>query len=260
MWAEEYQVEYLRRYLDIAVQRPFVAGMQMWNFTDFKTGQGTSRAGGMNFKGVFTRDRRPRMAAHFLRSRWASGSRGKGAAERRGDRPGWSRGVQRRPASLWSHAGGSASLGGLRAVPAVAGGTGRADRSRSFVPRGSGQRPVLSGNRVALLRAGLQAFTAVFDAIEAARDHVNLEFYILQDVSMPGADGPSLFALLREKLRQGVAVTIIYDSLGSAATPTADLDTLRVAGATLLSFNPASPLEARGAWRPNERDHRKILE
>jgi beta-glucuronidase len=28
----------------------------------------------MNFKGVFTRDRRPKMAAHFLRSRWAKGA------------------------------------------------------------------------------------------------------------------------------------------------------------------------------------------
>lgn len=71
MWSEEYEVEFLRRYLDVAAERPFVAGMQMWNFADFKTGQGTSRAGGMNFKGVFTRDRRPKMAAHFLRSRWA---------------------------------------------------------------------------------------------------------------------------------------------------------------------------------------------
>jgi beta-glucuronidase len=70
MWTEEYQVEYLRRYLDVADLRPFVAGMQVWNFADFKTGQGTSRAGGINHKGVFTRDRRPKMAAHFLRERW----------------------------------------------------------------------------------------------------------------------------------------------------------------------------------------------
>jgi len=70
MWTEEYQVEYLRRYLDVAAERPFVAGLHVWNFADFKTGQGTSRAGGMNYKGVFTRDRRPKMAAHYLRSRW----------------------------------------------------------------------------------------------------------------------------------------------------------------------------------------------
>ena len=71
MWTEEYQVEYIRRYLDVAEKRAFMAGMHVWNFADFKTGEGTARAGGMNFKGVFTRDRRPEMAAHFLRSRWA---------------------------------------------------------------------------------------------------------------------------------------------------------------------------------------------
>ncbi|MBI1763276.1 MAG: beta-glucuronidase [Acidobacteria bacterium] len=70
MWSEEYQVEFLRRYLDVAARKPFVAGLQVWNFADFKTGQGIVRMGGMNLKGVFTRDRRPKMAAHFLRSRW----------------------------------------------------------------------------------------------------------------------------------------------------------------------------------------------
>ena len=109
--------------------------------------------------------------------------------------------------------------------------------------------PVLPGNRVDLLFGGLQAFTAVFDAIAAARDHVNLEFYIFEDVSVPGTDGPSLFALLREKLRQGVAVTIIYDSLGSAGTPAAAFDGLRAAGARVLSFNPVNPFAARGGWR-----------
>ncbi|MBS3649335.1 beta-glucuronidase [Pseudaminobacter sp. 19-2017] len=70
MWTEEYQVEFLRRYLDVAAQRPFMAGMQVWAFADFRTVQGVGRAGGMNFKGVFTRDRRPKMAAHFLRKQW----------------------------------------------------------------------------------------------------------------------------------------------------------------------------------------------
>ena len=30
---------------------------------------------------------------------------------------------------------------------------------------------------------------------------MNLEFYILQDINVPGTAGPSLFQLLREKLR-----------------------------------------------------------
>ena len=70
MWTEEYQTEFLRAYLDVAAERPFVAGLHVWNFADFKTGQGTRRAAGLNMKGVFTRDRRPKMAAHLLRERW----------------------------------------------------------------------------------------------------------------------------------------------------------------------------------------------
>jgi beta-glucuronidase len=70
MWTEEYQLEFLRGFLDVAAERPFMFGMHVWNFADFKTGQGTMRAAAMNFKGVFTRDRRPKLAAHFLRSRW----------------------------------------------------------------------------------------------------------------------------------------------------------------------------------------------
>ena len=38
--------------------KDYVAGMHIWNFADFKTGQGTRRVGGLNLKGVFTRDRR----------------------------------------------------------------------------------------------------------------------------------------------------------------------------------------------------------
>jgi beta-glucuronidase len=76
MWTEEYQVEFLRRYLDVTATKPFVAGLHVWNFADFKTGQGIIRMGGLNQKGVFTRDRRPKMAASFLRSRWVKPTAG----------------------------------------------------------------------------------------------------------------------------------------------------------------------------------------
>lgn len=70
MWTEEYQAEMLAGYLDVAAARPYVVGMHVWNFADFKTGQSILRAGGLNRKGVFTRDRQPKMAAHLLRKRW----------------------------------------------------------------------------------------------------------------------------------------------------------------------------------------------
>jgi len=70
MWTEEYQYEFIRGYLDVADSREFVVGMHVWNFADFQAVQSTNRVGGMNLKGVFTRDRKPKLAAHLLRERW----------------------------------------------------------------------------------------------------------------------------------------------------------------------------------------------
>lgn len=70
MFTEEYQSDFIKAYLDVADTKDFVAGMHVWAFADFKTTQGIIRFGGMNYKGVFTRDRRPKMAAHLLRARW----------------------------------------------------------------------------------------------------------------------------------------------------------------------------------------------
>ena len=72
MFSEEYQVAFLRGYLEVAARKEFVVGLHVWNFADFKTGQGIMRVGGLNLKGVFTRERRPKMAAHFLRAEWAT--------------------------------------------------------------------------------------------------------------------------------------------------------------------------------------------
>ena len=70
MFSEEYQVRFLERYIEVLRSRPWVVGHHVWNLCDFKTGQSIQRVGGMNLKGVFTRDRRPKMAAHALRRLW----------------------------------------------------------------------------------------------------------------------------------------------------------------------------------------------
>jgi beta-glucuronidase len=72
MWSEEYQAELFRAVLDACATRPFVVGTQFWVLCDFKTAQAVGRAGGMNLKGAFTRERQPKMAAHALRQRWLS--------------------------------------------------------------------------------------------------------------------------------------------------------------------------------------------
>ena len=72
MFTEEFQTNFIKAYLDVAAARDFVAGMHVWAFSDFKTGQGIIRFGGVNYKGVFTRDRKPKAAAFYLRSRWTT--------------------------------------------------------------------------------------------------------------------------------------------------------------------------------------------
>jgi beta-glucuronidase len=68
-WSEEYQVAYLDMNHRVFDRIDAVVGEQVWNFADFVTTSGIMRVGG-NKKGVFTRDREPKAAAHALRRRW----------------------------------------------------------------------------------------------------------------------------------------------------------------------------------------------
>ena len=72
MFSEEYQADMLAQYLQVLRGQPYVVGEHVWNLCDFKTSQGVRRMGGMNMKGVFTRDRRPKLAAHRLRELWTA--------------------------------------------------------------------------------------------------------------------------------------------------------------------------------------------
>jgi beta-glucuronidase len=68
-WTEEYQVAYLDMNHRVFDRIESFVGEQVWNFADFQTAVGIIRVDG-NKKGVFTRDRKPKAAAHALRSRW----------------------------------------------------------------------------------------------------------------------------------------------------------------------------------------------
>ncbi len=74
MFSEEYQAEFLEKYIGVLRSKPYVIGEHVWNMCDFKTSQAVTRMGGYNYKGVFTRDRRPKLAAHRLRDLWTKES------------------------------------------------------------------------------------------------------------------------------------------------------------------------------------------
>ncbi|MGR6920407.1 beta-glucuronidase [[Actinomadura] parvosata] len=68
-WTEEYQQAYLAMNHRVFDRIEAFVGEHVWNFADFQTSDGIHRVDG-NRKGVFTRDRRPKAAAHALRARW----------------------------------------------------------------------------------------------------------------------------------------------------------------------------------------------
>jgi beta-glucuronidase len=68
-FTEEYQAELIRRTIEVAESKPYVVGTHVWNFADFATTQEVRRVVG-NRKGVFSRERQPKLAAHVLRQHW----------------------------------------------------------------------------------------------------------------------------------------------------------------------------------------------
>lgn len=114
--------------------------------------------------------------------------------------------------------------------------------------------PLWAGNAVRLLVDGSATYRAMFDAIRAARNHVNLETYIFDEEGF----GEKLGKLLMEKQSQGVQVNLMYDSVGSLSTRPEFFQQLREAGINVCEFNPVNPLRGR-FFSLNHRDHRKIL-
>lgn len=115
--------------------------------------------------------------------------------------------------------------------------------------------PLTAGNRTVLLQDGPATYKAMFTEIRKAKDHINLETYIIEDDEI----GRQFADLLLEKQAQGLQVNLIYDSVGSIKTPKAFFDRLRTGGINVLEFNPVNPLTAKKGWQINNRDHRKIL-
>jgi cardiolipin synthase len=116
--------------------------------------------------------------------------------------------------------------------------------------------PLVVGNDARLLVDGPATHRAMFEAIARARDHVNLQTYILE----ADAIGQRLADLLIRKRAQGVRVNVLYDSVGSIRTPPEYFQQLRAAGIAVCEFNPVNPVKAPRGWEINNRDHRKILE
>ena len=108
-------------------------------------------------------------------------------------------------------------------------------------------------NKIDILSDGKTTFNAMFNAIQNAKNHIHIEFFIFGNDKISN----QLRELLIEKASAGVRVRMIYDYWGSFFLSRWYLQSLREAGVYLRPF---LPLRLRlGRSKINYRNHRKIL-
>ena len=115
--------------------------------------------------------------------------------------------------------------------------------------------PLSAGNGTELLIDGPATYTAMFKAIDEAKDHINMETFIIEDDEI----GHKFSARLIKKQQEGVQVNLIYDSFGSSKTPETFFNAMRESGINIVEFNPINPLSTKKDWELVRRDHRKLL-
>lgn len=102
---------------------------------------------------------------------------------------------------------------------------------------------------------GGNAYPAIIQAVQQARDHVHLLYYIFT----PEQNGTALRDALVERARAGVQVRLLIDAIGSSKIRKAFLQPLFDAGAEVVWFHPSQLLRPfKRPWM-NLRTHRKLV-
>ena len=115
--------------------------------------------------------------------------------------------------------------------------------------------PLYKDNAVGLLVDGPATYDAMLGAVRAARRYIHIEMYIVGDDEV----GRTFAKLLIEKAQHGVAIRLLYDSIGSWEASEGFFDRMREAGVEVIAFGSANPLTGGNPLKVNNRDHRKIL-
>ncbi len=116
------------------------------------------------------------------------------------------------------------------------------------------RQPLIAGNETRLLYDGEQTFKAMQETMNAAKKHINLEYFIFENVQFD--DKTTLQDILLKKRAEGVEVNIIYDAVGSIYTPSEFFDALKQAGVNITVYHP---VELASLSDLNNRDHRKMM-
>ena len=118
----------------------------------------------------------------------------------------------------------------------------------------SGEAIGYPNNKVQILTNGEETFAALFKAIDNAKDHIHIQFFIFDDDRISN----SLRELLIRKAKSGVRVRMIYDYWGSFKLSNKYLESLTDAGVFVSPFLPFRWQISR-TNKINYRNHRKVV-
>jgi len=112
--------------------------------------------------------------------------------------------------------------------------------------------PFSKGNRVKILKNGIEIFPAMLEAIRNASEKIEFLTYIYWsgDIAYEFAN------TLARKAEEGLEVHVILDSFGSAKMPDDIPQIMKKKGVLIERFRPVSNLKV---WKTDNRTHRKVL-
>ncbi len=113
--------------------------------------------------------------------------------------------------------------------------------------------PFFGGNRIDILRNGVQIFPAMLEAIESASERIDF----LTFVYWKGDIARRMAEALADAARRGVAVRALLDGVGAFPVDRGHIDVMTSAGADVRWFRPVRQWLA--PWKMTHRTHRKVL-
>ena len=119
--------------------------------------------------------------------------------------------------------------------------------------RSRARAQLTSDNKVAQMWNGTAMLAALLKDIEAAKHHIHLQTYIIEEDEV----GSAVIKALVEKVKQGIKVRLLYDDVGCWRMRKEFLEPLRRAGGETQAFMPVH--FRRLTHRANYRNHRKIV-
>ncbi|MCA0959041.1 cardiolipin synthase [Muricauda ruestringensis] len=110
-----------------------------------------------------------------------------------------------------------------------------------------------TGNKIAVLQDGAETFNELFNAMEEAKKFIHVQYYILEK----GDLFDKMLDLFQQKIKEGVEIRILYDSLGSYQLRGRPKKKFQDIG---VKIHPIMPIRLKNLlFSLNFRNHRKIV-